>query len=636
MQLLAGASARVGSLHHATTAVTNCILERSGARTALITTRGFRDVLEIGRLRVPAFFDLEYVKPEPLALRRHRFEISERIGADGGVVEKLDEAELDAVIGRIAELGIESVAVSLINSYANDEHEVMVGSRVAAALPGVSLTLSSALLKERGEYERTSTAVVNAYVQPVLADYLGEVASSLHSLGVTRDLLAMNSSGELISFESARDQPAFIAESGPAAGVVAAHRLAEATHRRNMLTFDMGGTTAKASLIEDGRVLHASELEVGGTISFARRLVGGAGFPIRHPVIDLAEVGAGGGSIAWFDDAEGLHVGPRSAGAEPGPACYGLGGEDATVTDANLVLGYLPEAGLAGGSVALHSDLARAAVQGVGERVGLSVEAAAGGIRAIAIATMVRAIKSVSTERGRAPRDFDLIAFGGNGPLFGADVADALGICTVVVPMRAGVFSAMGLLAARVADEFSFAARLRLSMASDGDLAEVLGAAFDGFSGPGSSEARIECVVDLRYVGQRTPLPVPLSEPLNPHVADVLAAFHAEHERTYDHADPDREVELVGVHLTRVRRPGRDVFTGGDGEVQAGGLGSRSAWFAGIVHEAVLVYGRNTLRGTSLTGPAFIDDYDSTILVPPGWQASLDELGDVILRRDQS
>ena len=507
--------AAVAEVVHGTTVASNTVLQNVGAKTALITTRGFRDVLELRRLRVPEQYNLFYTPPPPLVDRRFRLEVDERIDAEGHVVRELDESSVHAAVDRIAESDIAAIAVCLIHSYSNPAHEQAVARIVMSRLPGLFLALSSDVLPEIREYERTSTTVINAYLGPVVQSYLDSLLGQLEDDGVSAPVRIMQSSGGVMSLARAAERPVHIIESGPAAGVVAAAQVATRMGLDNVITFDMGGTSAKASLIEDGRPSRTTEHEVGAGISLSSRLVKGGGHAVKVPVMDLAEVGAGGGSMVWFDKGGALKVGPRSAGAIPGPVCYGLGGRQPTVTDANLVLGFLNPDYLAGGTVRLHRDLAISALdEDVARPLGTDLFDAAYGVHTIANATMIRAIRAVSTYRGRDPREFTLLAFGGNGPVMAAGIARSLSMNRVVVPPAPGVFSAVGLLEAKL--EYGFVQTF-FGLLSAVDLIS-LNAVYSGveqravetLSGDGYAVADIswERAADLRYVGQSFELTV--------------------------------------------------------------------------------------------------------------------------------
>ena len=422
------APADIAEFVHATTVATNAILERKGARTALLTTEGFRDVLELRRIRIPLSYDLDWEKPVPLVERALRFEVKERLDATGNVLTALDPATLEPVLAQLKAADVQAVAVCFLHSYRNAAHESVVGDIVRRHLPQVLVSLSCEVLPEMLEFERTSTTVVNAYIAPLITHYLQALRAKLAAGNVRAPLLVMQSNGGLISAVSAMRRPVTIIESGPAAGVVAAARLARECGYPNVITFDMGGTTTKASIVERGEMLRAHEYEVGSAVSVSSRLVRGSGYLIRIPVIDVSEVGAGGGSISRLDSGGALRVGPRSAGAVPGPACYGQGNNEPTVTDANMVLGYLVADSLAGGSLKVDRGLALTAIETIAGPAGMTALDAAFGIHTVANSNMVRAIKSVSVERGRDPAEFVMMAFGGAGPIHAAGVAEELGV----------------------------------------------------------------------------------------------------------------------------------------------------------------------------------------------------------------
>ena len=549
----------VGEVIHGTTVASNAILEFRGARVGLITTLGFRDVLEIRRLRMPALYDLNWQKPPTLIERYLRTEVGERINGRGEIILPLDEASLTAAVDHLLRERVEVIAVCLLNSYANGVHERAIKAYLARHAPDMPCCLSSEVSPEIKEYERTSTTVVNAYVLPVVRTYLERLRAGLAAGNVHAPLLIMQSSGGIMGAAAAAERPLYVIESGPAAGVVGAQALARRLGLPNVISFDMGGTTAKAGIIEGGEVNRASEYEVGGGIMIGSRLLKGGGYLLRAPAIDLAEVGAGGGSLIWIDRGGALKIGPQSAGAFPGPVCYDLGGTEPTVTDANVVLGYLNPAYLAGGGVALRAELShRAFAERVAAPLGLAVEDAAYGAHLIAVSNMIRAIKSVSSERGRDPRDYVLCAFGGNGPVFAAAMARALEMTAVVIPPLPGVFSAVGLLASAVEHHLS---RSYLRPLRDLDPAEVA-ARYGELEAEGSAQlvaegypaARIALArtADLRYHGQSFELTVPVRAGAltAQDLADLEEAFGREHERTYGHrAGEDEPVELVGLRL---------------------------------------------------------------------------------------
>jgi N-methylhydantoinase A len=639
----------LGEVIHGTTVATNAILERRGARTGLLTTAGFRDTLEIGRLRLARLYDLDFERPRPLVPRRWRLEVVERVDPQGGVRVPLDRAGVLAAVDRLVAEGVESVAVCLLHAYANPEHEQAVGDLVRRRAPGLALTLSSDILPEMREFERTSTAVTNAYVMPVMSRYLGRLEAELRALPTRAPVLVMQSNGGVMTAAGGRERPVHVIESGPAAGVIATAALARRMGQPNAISIDMGGTTAKASVIEGYAINRTGEFEIGGTVSQGSRLNRGSGFLLRVPAIDIAEVGAGGGSLVRVDGAGQLHVGPHSAGAVPGPACYGQGGTDATLTDANVVLGYLPPERLPSG-LSLDAARARKAVaEQVAAPLGLPAEDAAHGVYLLGCARMARAVRAVTIERGRDPRDFVLVAFGGNGPLFAAEMARSLQIETVLVPPAPGVFSALGLLAADVEHHLVRTLLRPLAPAA----ADAVTAAFaaleaeaaallrrDAAAGgaDGAPGVEVQRFVDLKYQGQSFELTVPLPDGwAGPASLPALAeAFAREHRRTYGHAAPGDPIQLVNLRLTaRLGRAGErpPLRLGGP---PAGAVGTRTAYFGRQVGAlAVPVTTRAALAasaGERRPGPLLIDEYDATTLVPPGAEAGVDAHGNVVIR----
>lgn len=631
--VLASAAARpeaVIAMLHGTTVATNAILEKNGVRTAVVTTRGFRDVLEIGRLRRPVLYDLSWSKPEPLARRRHRYELDQRITSDGRLEPPADDDEVRALAARLRADEIRAVAVCLLNSYARPDEERRVAELLRAELPGVYVTASVDVSPQPQEFERTSTATVNAYVGPAVHGYLTRLEAALRAERVSAPLLVMQSSGGLLDAASVARRPVQIIESGPAAGVTAVQKLAQLIGLSTVVAFDMGGTTAKASLIENGEPFVSADYEVGGGMNVARGLGSGAGYPVRAPSIDIAEVGSGGGSIISVDAAGALHVGPASAGARPGPACYGQGGEQPTLTDANVTLGYLSPRNLAGGRVAIHPDLAAKALSVVAERLGGDVPAAARGAYQVAVSSMTAAVKAVTSERGRDPREATMVAFGGAGPLYAAALARELGISTVIVPVHPGLFSSLGLLVADT--ERHELTPYRPEYAEVSALAEEferLAAKVGAELGP---EAVVDRLLDVRYRGQRFELRirVPDGDLTDDLLAEVRARFHAEHERTYGRAGTDELVELVNLRV-RGRLPTpvsiADVLSL---PVAAGGEPTtRECRFAETTATPVL--GRSDLGTEPVDGPVVIEDMDATTLVPPGARAHRDQFGSIVI-----
>ena len=622
---------------HGTTVGSNTILEAKGARTALITTRGFRDILEIRDLRMPVLYDLHWTKPRALVERRLRLEVIEKLRPDGSISIPLDPASVAAAIAMLRREEVKSLAICLLHSYANPAHERAVADAVRAALPHLAISVSHEILPEIKEYPRTSTTVINAYVQPVVSAYITALAARLRAIGIDAPLQLMQSNGGLASAETAAAMPAHIIESGPAAGVVGGAALAIRLNEPRVITFDMGGTTAKAGLVENGEVLRSEALEVGAGVMAGSRLLVGAGYMLKLPAIDLAEVGAGGGSICRLDAGGAPKVGPDSAGADPGPACYGRGGTAPTITDCNLVLGYLDPGGLVGGVLKLDVAAARAAIErDLATPLHRSVEEAAFGMLRLASASMMRAIRAVSVERGRDPRQFALLAFGGNGPLFAAAIAAELGIARVIVPPLPGVFSAFGLLVADTEHHASQSLRMRLDEADPSRIAAALRSlidagnarlARDGF--PPERRAFRHAAL-ARYVGQSSEIEVAL--PDQDVLPQLTVLFGEAHERTYGfRAPPDEPVELIALSVIARGIPERPRLPQSIPPAAASVPASRRAWLPDIGWHDTPVLDRAQLADQPRSGPLIIQEYDATCLVPPGWSAAIDAFGNVRL-----
>ena len=506
-------------LAHGTTVATNTIIERKGARVGLVTTKGFRDVLELGRFRSPRLYDLDFRKPTPLVGRHLRLEVDERTSGRGEVVTPVDEASIDTIAQTLLEQDVEAVAICLINSYINPANELALAAHLRARLPEqIAMSTSSRILPQIQEYERTSTTVINAYLQPIIERYVNTLEQRLRSLGVNAPLRIMQSSGGVLPGKIAGEFPVFIIESGPAAGIIGSQRFSRTHGFGDLMVLDMGGTTAKASIIADDDIAVMPECEVGGDARLGHRLMPGAGYPVQVPTIDIAEVGAGGGSIANATVAGGLQVGPQSAGAQPGPACYMRGGEEPTLTDANLYLGYLNPDYLVGGEVSLSRDRAENVLSKLGERVGLDPTEVAYGIHQIGNATMMRALSSVSSERGRDPARFGLLAIGGNGALHAGELAETLGIRRIVVPpggrlvQRRG--SSCGRRRAPARSRVLSLARLRRrrrcecrSRADAGSRSQI---GFPRAARMPVENQSLEAFLEMKYAGQGSTLGIPL------------------------------------------------------------------------------------------------------------------------------
>ena len=634
------AGGNVNELIHGTTVATNAIIERRGARTGLVTTEGFRDLLEIGRLRLMRLYDMDQERPAPLVRRRWRFEVAERLNHRGEVIHPLDRDSLERAIAEIAAENLESVAVCLIHAYANPEHEQAVAASIRERLPEVYLTLSSEVLPEIREFERTSTTVANAYVMPVLDRYLSTLETGLGAFEITTPLLTMQSNGGVMTAKRARARPVQLIESGPAAGVIGTAAMAHRLGIANAISLDMGGTTTKASVIEEYEIRRSSEFEVGGPISRGSRLNKGGGYLLRTPAIDIAEVGAGGGSILTVDNAGALHVGPHSAGAVPGPVCYDNGGTAATLTDANVTLGYLAQDRLPSG-LRLDAGKARSAISAqIAAALDLPLNEAAYGAYLVGCAGIARAVRAVTIERGRDPRDFTLIAFGGNGPLFAVETARSLEIGTVLVPPAPGVFSAVGLLEAELEHHLVRTLNTPLSELTEDDVECAFQALADEARGLIRETAApvIERAVDAKYAGQSFELTIQLPGPRTP-VPTIAEIFAREHERTYGHRADADPVQIVNLRL--VARVPRDGFFPSATPRNKSSVrrartsgGTRDAYF-GQEHDtlATPVLNRFELsREEPRSGPLLIDEYDATTLVPPGCAAGLDHFDNIVIR----
>jgi N-methylhydantoinase A len=636
----------IEEIRHGTTIASNAILEHKGARVGLITTKGFRDVLEIRTLRMPRLYDMAWAKPAPLVERYLRKVVDERIGHKGDIERALDPADAERAADALLAENVEAIAVCLINSFANPVHELMLREIIRRKAPGIASSISCEVLPEIKEYERTSTTVINAYVMPVVATYLRALRAGLDRAGIPAPLLLMQSNGGLTTDAVAAERPIHIIESGPAGGVVGAQALARTKQLESLITFDMGGTTAKVAIVEHGEVTRAQEYAVGAGIMIGSRLLTGAGYTLKVPAIDLAEVGAGGGSHVWIDAGGALQVGPHSAGAVPGPVCYGKGGKIPTITDANVLLGYMNPHYLVGGALKLDADKARAAFTAtIAKPLGMALETAAYGACQIAASNMIRAIKAVSTERGRDPHDFALFAFGGCGPLFAASMASALGIGHVVVPPSPGLFSSFGLLYAEVEHHYARTLRRLLRTADLSEIGTAWGAlakqareqlAAEGFLG---ARAMIQRSAALHYKGQTYELVVPVPDgPIDESIVALLEeAFAAEHERTYGHRAGHQEpVELVAIQVvgSGLREgsgvPERIISNRSEPPLPP----PRPAWFGsghGFIETPVLRRSDLATGKAGHAGPLIIEEYDATCVAPPGWRVELDAGGNIVM-----
>ncbi len=608
----------IDAFAHAMTVSVNALLERGGAKTALVTTEGFRDVLEIGRQNRPDLYDLEAEKPDPLVPRQRRYEVTERTTTEG-VERAVDPDEIRDLAATLQESDVEAVAVCLLHSYADSENEQLVTEILREEL-AVPVSASHEVLAEFREFERTSTTTVDAYVRPAIDRYVGRLVDEAEDAGIPAPRI-MQANGGIADPETVREHAVTTTLSGPAAGVVGAAATVDDADVEGLVTFDMGGTSSDVSLVRDGQAERTTDAEI-------------AGLPIRTPMVDVNTVGAGGGSIAWVDSGGALRVGPRSAGAEPGPACYGRGGTEPTVTDANVVLGYIgPETAL-GGEMTLDVEAAHDALERLADEAGLeSALEAARGVYRVANATMTRTIRAVTVERGHDPREFAVVAFGGAGPMHAAALAESLEVDRVVVPRPGGVLSAFGLLAADESYDAVRTVGVGLNRAESADLesvyddlvADVLADASD------RDAARVERAADCRYAGQSFELTVPVDESFD--AAAVAERFHAAHEQAYGYA-MDESLEVVNLRATATV-PGTEPTVRHEGMGDAR-LGSRDAHFpgTGVEPRETTVYDRDRLEsGATISGPAILEQAESTTVVPPNWGGEILEDGTLVMSR---
>lgn len=602
--------AAIGSFAHAMTVSVNAILERDGARTALVTTAGFRDILEIGRQDRPSLYDLEAEKPTPLVPRRRRFEIDERATPDG-VERAVQPDDVRKIAEQIAAADVESVAVSLLHAYVTPENEQTVANILRESLDA-SVSTSSEVLAEFREYERTATTTVDAYVTPSIDGYVGRLVDRASEIAIPTPQI-MQSNGGIADAKTVREHAVTTILSGPAAGVIGA---ADVADEDGVVTFDMGGTSSDVSLVRDGSSARTTDAEIDG-------------LPIGTPMVDVNTVGAGGGSVAWVDSGGALRVGPRSAGAEPGPVCYGRGGTEPTVTDANVVLGYIGDETALGGEMTLDVDAAREALATLAEEADLDGPLdAARGVYRVANATMTRAIRAVTVERGLDPRGFSLVAFGGAGPMHAASLAAALGMERVIIPKPAGVLSAYGLLTADESHDSVRTVHVELADADeeriDGVYDELVESVLADVSEP--DRAEIDRAADCRYAGQSFELTIPVDQ-FDPEV--VANRFHAKHEASYGYT-LDEAVEVVNLRATaRIERQSPTVGHTGEGESR---LGEREADFPEEGAHEIAVYARNRLAtGEAVEGPAVLEQPEATTVVPPGWRGQVGDDGTLVM-----
>ena len=624
----------VTRIAHGTTVATNALIQRKGATIAAVATKGFRDLLEIGRQVRPHMYDLNLDKPAPLASETMRFEVSERLNWQGKVVIPLTDAEVKKVAQEVVDSGAEAVAICFLFAYLNPTHERKLRDAILTLKPNMRISLASDVQPEFREYERFQTTAINAYLQPLLASYVEQLAKGLTNSVGSATLGINQSSGGLMSAERTAAFPVRTALSGPAAGAVGAAHIARDAERPFVITLDMGGTSADVALITDGDT----------EITFQRDV---AGFPIRLAMVDIDTVGAGGGSIAWFERDGLLKVGPISAGAVPGPACYGQGGTEPTVTDANLVLGRLSEAGLLDGTLPLNRESAISAVQSIAERIGVSLEEASLGILAIAVSNMSRSVRRMSVERGHDPRDFTLMAFGGAGPLHARDVAAELGMSEVLVPPAPGIVCAQGLLVSDQKEDFVASVRLPLTEGAMTEavktISELTERAHSWFKAERLPEGgrSMQLSLDLRYVGQNFELIVPAASGPNltsddlPNAKTLVTLFFAAHDRAYGFHDENAPVEIINFRMTargRLYDPSMKLEYEKNARLPLPEK-TRPVWFDNSEAIETPVYRREKLRpGVRFKGPAIIDQLDATTPIFPGDKVEVLAEGSILIQ----
>ncbi|MFQ5972326.1 MAG: hydantoinase/oxoprolinase family protein, partial [Alphaproteobacteria bacterium] len=621
---------------HGTTVVINTLTERKGAKTALITTRGFRDVLEIGRGNRPDLFNLRFRKPEPFVPRYLRREIDERTDHRGRVLRPVDNAALAAIIEELRAQGVEAIAVSFLHAYANPDNEIAAARQIREAWPELPVVASHQTIREWREYERTTTAVLSAYVSPIVSRYLASLEERLSSQGMNRTPFIMQSNGGVATVKTVRENPIAIVESGPASGVLGATALATALGRNNIIALDIGGTTAKCSLVADGKPRITTDYHIEQTRTFP-------GYPVKTAVLDIVEIGTGGGSIARIDEGGKLHVGPESAGANPGPVVYGRGGTEPTVSDAHVMTGRIDLARVFGREGLSDAAPVRRAFAALGERIGADAEEMARGVIRLADVNMEHALKLISLNKGHDPRDFVLVAYGGGGPLHGAALAAGLKIPEVVIPVNAPVFSAWGMLFTDLRRDYIQTRPFRLEDCDPQEVANAVTAleahARDDFAADAIEDTRMvfERAADMRYKGQEHTVRVDLpAGAIDAHaLADWTERFRAAHERLY-HITLDVPAEVVNLHLTAygvIERPALPLVAEGPAAPDAALRGTRRVDFGEAGATDARVYDRKGLSpGMEIVGPAAVEEQGSVTVIWPDQQARIDRHGNIVIR----
>jgi N-methylhydantoinase A len=623
---------KTGFFVHGSTIIINTLTERKGVKTGLLTTKGFRDVLEIGRANRPDIYNMYYTKPEPFVPRYLRLEVEERVNYKGEVLIPLNGQDICDVVETFKAEGVQAIAVCLLHSYANPSHEIECGEIINQLAPGIPVTLSHQLTQEWREYERTNTAVLNSYVHPIARAYLDNLEHNLAGMGMDQRVLhVMQSNGGSASFEAAKQGPINLVESGPVAGVIGAAYIGQLIGEPNVISLDIGGTTAKTSLVEQGRPKITTEYRIEQRRDYA-------GYPILSPTIDIVEIGAGGGSIAWIDKAGALRVGPVSAGADPGPACYGWGGDQPTVTDANVLAGRINPDYFLGGEIPLDVSQAEAAMKPIAEAFKTSLEEAAMGVIRLADANMMNALKLVSVRRGYDPRDFVLIAFGGGGAMHAGALMRELRIKKVIVPTQPGVFSAWGMLTTDLRRDYIRTQITRTDQVSpeglNANFAEMEAQAMTDLTaeGVGKNDIEIQRYADMRYLGQEhtVKVPLPTGDITAAAMPDINERFHNLHEQTYTFR-LETPVELVNYHVIafgRVQKAQIKKLDGGQGSLEQARKATRRVNYDELGFHESAIYERDLLPiGIAVPGPLVVEEPASTTVVFPDQQLTKDEYG---------
>ncbi|MEM7612051.1 MAG: hydantoinase/oxoprolinase family protein [Pseudomonadota bacterium] len=608
---------------HGTTVGLNAFLERRGERVLLLATEGLGDAYTIARGNRHTLYELRYRKPAQLVARRDVHEIGGRLTWDGNELTPLNHADFEPVIDKVKAEGIKAIAVCFVHAYAHPQHELEAYDVLSAALPGVSISLSHEVAREWREYERASSTVMNAYVAPVVQRYLRSLQSELSGFGMNTTVHIMQSNGGVSTAESAQEKPVFTLLSGPVGGTIAGSSLAESTGRKNLLCVDMGGTSFDLSLVINGQANTTLETELEG-------------LPLLMSIVDIETIGTGGGSIAWLENGA-MRVGPHSAGSQPGPACYGRGGTQPTVTDANLYLGRLGEKSLLGGDMSLDKSAASSAIESLATQVGLDATAFAEGVLAISNAAMADAMRTITVSQGLDPRDFTLVAFGGAGPMAAVFLAEELNIGEVLIPRFPGTFSALGMLQTDLRHDFTQSFFRPGNEVTDADLHAVFdalqtqGLAALAQEGIDADHVSFKHSADMRYVGQEYTISVPLS---GASVTGVSDAFHAAHERRYGHSSPGAPVEYVNLRLAALGALQRYDNPPASGSSEPAALGQRDIVFSGDAVPTTIVARERLEPGYTAMGPLVIEEQSATTVVPPGWSIALESDGNIVLRRE--